>query len=116
MRNNMLHTLRDNYVYYAELLGLSENTIRKIVYRNSILPNITGITLIIGLAISAALTVEGLLTIPGAGYFFGLSLTSRDLPLIQGYFLVIVVLLLVSIAIAEILYGLLDPRARGGAS
>lgn len=116
MRNNMLHTLRDNYINYAELLGFSKNTIRRIVYRNSILPNITGFTLTIGLAIGAALTVEGLLTIPGAGYFFGLSLTSKDLPLIQGYFLVIVILLLASIAIVDVLYGILDPRARGGAS
>ncbi len=116
MRNNMLHTMRDNYVLYAELLGFKNSTIRRIIYRNSLLPNITGFALILGLAISAALTVEGLLTIPGAGYFFGLSLTSKDLPLIQGYFFVIVLMLLIAIAITEILYGIIDPRARGASA
>ena len=116
MRNNMLHTMRDNYVLYAELLGFKSSTIRRMVYKNSLLPNITGFALILGLAVSSALTVEGLLTIPGAGYFFGLSLTSKDLPLIQGYFFVIVLMLLISIAIVEVLYGIIDPRARGASA
>ncbi|TRM79837.1 sugar ABC transporter permease, partial [Sulfolobus sp. A20-N-F6] len=36
------------------------------------------------------------------------------LPLLQGIFLIIVVMLIISLAIIEIVYGLLDPRVRGG--
>lgn len=114
MRNNMLHTLKDNYVFYAEALGFREGTVRKMVYRNSLLPNVTGFALSLGLAISSALTVEGLLSIPGAGYFFGLALTSKDLPLLQGFFFVIVLMLLISIAIVEVVYTAIDPRVRLG--
>ncbi|AAK43157.1 ABC transporter permease [Saccharolobus solfataricus] len=112
MRNNMLHTIRDNYVTYAEILGLDHNRIRKMVYKNSLLPNITAFAIILGLAISQSLTVEGLLTTPGVGFFFGLALTSKDLPLLQGIFLFIAIMLILSIAIVEAIYTILDPRAR----
>ncbi|QXJ30887.1 hypothetical protein J5U21_00536 [Saccharolobus shibatae] len=112
MRNNMLHTIRDNYVTYAEILGLDRNRIRKMVYKNSLLPNITAFAIILGLAISQSLTVEGLLTTPGVGFFFGLALTSKDLPLLQGIFLFIAIMLILSIAVVEAIYTILDPRAR----
>lgn len=112
MRNNMLHTIRDNYVTYAEILGLDRNRIRKMVYKNSLLPNITAFAIILGLAISQSLTVEGLLTTPGVGFFFGLALTSKDLPLLQGIFLFIAIMLILSITVVEAIYTILDPRAR----
>ena len=112
MRNNMLHTVKDNYVTYAEMLGLDPSKVRKMIYRNSLLPNITGFAIILGLAIGQSLTIEGLLSTPGVGFYFGLGLTSKDLPLLQGIFLVIAIMLVVSIAVAEVVYGILDPRAR----
>ncbi|WP_338604711.1 ABC transporter permease [Sulfolobus tengchongensis] len=112
MRNNMLHTLRDNYVTYAEILGLDSSKVRKIIYKNSLLPNITAFAIILGLAISQALTIEGLLSTPGVGFYFGLALTSKDLPLLQGIFLFIAIMLILSIAVVEFVYTLLDPRAR----
>ncbi|AOL17736.1 sugar ABC transporter permease [Sulfolobus sp. A20] len=114
MRNTMVHTLRDNYVNYAEILGFKRSTIRKFVSRNSMLPNITNFSITVGFGISSALTIEGLLAVPGTGYYLGNALLDRDLPLLQGIFLIIVVMLIISLAIIEIVYGLLDPRVRGG--
>ncbi len=114
MRNTMVHTLRDNYVNYAEILGFKRPTIRKFVSRNSMLPNITSFSLSVGFGITSALTIEGLLAIPGTGYYLGNALVNRDLPLLQGIFLIVVIMLIVSLAIIEIVYGLLDPRVRGG--
>jgi peptide/nickel transport system permease protein len=114
MRNNTMHTLRDNYVIYAEALGIRPKEIRRMVYKNSLLPNITGFALSLGLAISEALTVEGLLLIPGLGTYFGTALGNKDLPLFQGIFLVVAIMLIISIAVAELVYGYLDPRARLG--
>ncbi|QGA55316.1 ABC transporter permease subunit [Sulfolobus sp. E5-1-F] len=113
MRNTMIHTLRDNYASYAEILGFRKNNIRKMVYRNSMLPNITNFAITLGLGISSALTIEGLLAIPGTGYYFGNAITSRDLPLLEGIFLIIIIMLIISLAIVEIAYGILDPRVRG---
>ncbi|MEB3691180.1 MAG: ABC transporter permease [Caldisphaeraceae archaeon] len=112
MRNTMIHALKDNYTQYSEILGFKKSTIRKFVYRNSMLPNITNFFISLGLGISSALTIEGLLGIPGSGYYFGNAIFSRDLPLLQGIFLIIVLMLIVSLAIVEIVYGLIDPRVR----
>ncbi|TRM73870.1 sugar ABC transporter permease, partial [Sulfolobus sp. E5] len=78
------------------------------------LPNITNFSITVGFGISSALTIEGLLAVPGTGYYLGNALLDRDLPLLQGIFLIIVVMLIISLAIIEIVYGLLDPRVRGG--
>ncbi|BBD73252.1 peptide ABC transporter permease [Sulfodiicoccus acidiphilus] len=116
MRNTMIHTLKDNYVLYEEALGFRPRTIRNTVYRNSRLPNITNFAITLGIGISAALTIEGLLGIPGTGYYLGQALVNRDIPLLQGIFLVIVIMMIVSLAVVDVTYSILDPRVRRGSS
>jgi peptide/nickel transport system permease protein len=113
MRADMLEQLRSDYVRTARAKGASED---QVVYRHALRNSmITMITLGAGLLSSlfgGFVIVEYIFSIPGLGSLLLDAARQHDAPLLMGATLISVVLLLVGILIADLLYGVVDPRIR----
>jgi peptide/nickel transport system permease protein len=113
MRNNMIGVLSQDYIVMAEAKGLSDRRVM-LAYaaRNAILPSLTAFAMSLGFVIGGALLTEVVFSYPGMGYTLLQAVNSRDYPVMQGIFLMIVVIVLIANFIADMSYVLLDPRAR----
>jgi ABC-type dipeptide/oligopeptide/nickel transport systems, permease components len=111
MRSTMLSTIGEDYVELARMKGLSE---RRVLYghamRNSLLPLATTLPMILGWAVAGSVVIETVFSWPGLGLLMVEAITQSDYPLVQGAFLLIAVLTVLGTFVADILYGLLDPR------
>jgi peptide/nickel transport system permease protein len=113
MRNNMINTLGEDYVTFAEANGLSSRTIALLyAARNALLPNVTAFGLSLGAVVGGSVLVEGIFSYPGLGNLLYTAVINHDFPLMQALFLVITVVMLVAIFIVDLLYVRLDPRVR----
>jgi len=113
MRNNMINTLGEDYVTFAEANGLRRRTIAvSYAARNALLPNVTAFGLSLGAVVGGSVLVEGVFGYPGLGNLLYLAVTNHDYPLMQALFLVISVSMLVAIFVVDLLYVRLDPRVR----
>lgn len=113
MRNNLIQTLGEDYVTFAEARGLSQRRLM-LMYaaRNAILPNLTGFAMSLGFVVSGALLTEIVFSYPGVGFQLVSAVENQDYPLMQGLFLIIAVAVLTANLLVELLYGRLDPRVR----
>ncbi len=115
MRNNMINTLGEDYVTFAEANGLRTRTIALLyAARNAILPNVTAFGLSLGAVVGGSVLVEGIFSYPGLGNLLYVAVSNHDFPLMQALFLVITVSMLVAIFVVDLLYVRLDPRVRQG--
>lgn len=113
MRNNMLMVLKEDYILTAFAKGLPERTIKfKHAARNAILPLVTGLFAGLGFLIVGSIFVETVFSYPGMGYLMTQGIFARDYPLVQGIFIIVTSITLVSNFIADLLYRILDPRVR----
>jgi peptide/nickel transport system permease protein len=113
MRNNMINTLGEDYVTFAQANGLPERRIAlRYAARNAILPNLTVFGLSLGLVVSGSILTEVVYGYPGIGHLLYTSVVNQDYPLMQALFLVITLSVLAANFIVDLLYGWLDPRAR----
>lgn len=115
MRNNMINTLGEDYVVFAEAKGVSNwRLMTSYAARNAILPQVTSFALAMGLIVSGSILTEEVFSYPGIGFQLTNAVLSQDLPLIQSAFLIIAVAVLVVNLVVDILYSRLDPRVRTG--
>ncbi|MCY0879614.1 MAG: ABC transporter permease [Firmicutes bacterium] len=115
MRNNMINTLGEDYVVFAEAKGVSSwRLMTQYAARNAILPQVTSFALAMGLIVSGSILTEEVFSYPGIGFQLTNAVLSQDLPLIQAAFLIIAVSVLVVNLLVDILYSRLDPRVRTG--
>lgn len=113
MRNNMLTTLREDYVLLAQAKGLSDFKVAvEYAARNAILPNFTGFAMALGFVVGGSLLMEVVFAFPGMGYLLYNAAINQDYPLLQGIFVMIVACVLVANFLADLAYVLLDPRIR----
>jgi peptide/nickel transport system permease protein len=113
MRNNMINTLGEDYVTFAEANGLRGRTVALLyAARNAMLPNITAFGLSLGSVVGGAVLVEGIFSYPGVGGLLFTAVTNHDYPLMQALLLVITLSMLVAIFIVDLLYVRIDPRVR----
>ena len=113
MRNNMINTLGEDYVTFAEANGLRSRTVATLyAARNALLPNVTAFGLSLGAVVGGSVLVEGIFGYPGLGNLLYTAVVNHDYPLMQALFLVITVAMLVTIFIVDLLYTRLDPRVR----
>jgi peptide/nickel transport system permease protein len=82
-------------------------------FRNAVLPMITLVAINLGYVVAGAITAEIVFSWPGLGTLTITALESRDYPVLQGIFLLLAVSIVVANLVADILYGLFDPRVRG---
>lgn len=117
MRGNAIQVLGSDFVRVARLRGLSDRRISvRYVARNAILPMYTGFLTLIGFNLGGSIILEEVFSYPGIGYYMFKALEARDYPLMMGIFLIITVALVLAVYIADLTYGLIDPRVKSGDS
>ncbi|MFB5192928.1 ABC transporter permease [Alicyclobacillus fastidiosus] len=115
MRNNMILTLGEDYVVFAEAKGVKPmRLVMMYAARNAILPQITSFAIAIGNVVSGSILTEVVYSYPGIGAQLNAAVLQQDYPLIQGAFLVIALAVLLANLIVDLLYSRLDPRVRTG--
>ncbi len=112
MRSMAIYELNADYVKYARFLGVPDRKIVGYVFRNAMLPQITGLALAIGTMVGGALFAEIIFSYPGLGTTLLNAVGGRDYPLISYATLIITVMVLVANFVIEILYGFIDPRIK----
>ena len=114
MRLLVINELGSDYVRFSEHLGMKEKRIFNYVYRNSLLPQITGLALNLGSALGGSLITEIVFNYPGTGYLLFKALTTLDYPLIQGTFVILIASIYLANFFVDFIYALIDPRIRLG--
>jgi len=115
MRGSMLEVLRADYMRTARAKGLGErDVIVKHGLRNALIPVVTLIGIDVGTIIGVAVLTETVFSWPGLGSEIAQSVTERDLPVMLGLTLAVVIVYAVMSLIVDISYAFFDPRIRLG--
>lgn len=112
MRSMSIYELNADYVKYSRLMGIKDKKIVGYVFKNAVLPQITGLALSLGTMVGGALITEIVFSYPGIGTEMLNAITSQDYPLISGCTLVITFAVLIANFVIDIIYGLIDPRVK----
>ncbi len=112
MRSMCIYQLGTDYVRYAQLLGISEWRILLYVFRNAMLPQLTGLGVALGAMVGGAVVTEIIFGYPGLGLAILTAIQGNDYPLITGCTLLITVSVLLANFSVDMLVGFLDPRIR----
>jgi peptide/nickel transport system permease protein len=112
MRSMSIYELNADYVKYARFMGIKDRKIVGYVFRNAMLPQVTGLALAIGTMVGGALFAEIIFSYPGLGFTLYNGVMGQDYPLISASTLIITVMVLSANFIIEILYGIIDPRIK----
>ncbi len=112
MREMAIYELNADYVKYSKLMGIRDSKIIKYVFRNAMLPQITGLVLSLGTVIAGGLITEIVFSYRGIGIVMFNAIKGRDYPLISGCTLIISLTILASSFLLDILYGVIDPRIK----
>lgn len=111
MRAMLVGVLGSDYLTLAEAKGLSPGRIFLwYAMRNAILPQITGLALYLGTAVSGAVLVEVIFSYPGVGLLLFQAIQNADYTLIQGITFVLVLSVSLGILILDLVYPFVDPR------
>ena len=115
MRATMLDNLNLDYVRSARAKGLRERTVLFVhVLRNSLIPVVTLIALGIPTVFGGAIITEKIFRVNGIGELLISAIQGADIPLVQTLSFLFAVLIVLFNLIADVLYGVLDPRIRYG--
>ena len=113
MRASMLDNLSQDYVRTARAKGLRERAVVLIhVLRNSLIPVVTVIALGVPTIFGGAIITEQIFRVNGLGQLLITGIQGADLPLVQTLTFMFAVLIVLFNLIADVLYGILDPRIR----
>lgn len=113
MRSSMLEVLNSDYIKTAKAKGMKKRVVTyRHAIRNAILPVISYLGPLVAAILTGSFIIETIFGIPGLGSEFVTSVTNRDYTVIMGTTVFFSVLLLVSILIVDLIYGLVDPRIK----
>jgi peptide/nickel transport system permease protein len=115
MRSEMLEHLPLDYVRTARAKGITERlVILRHVFRNSLIPVVTLVALGVPTVFAGALITEQIFAIPGIGSLLISAINNSDTPVVMGATFLFAVLVVLFNLVADVLYGVLDPRIRYG--
>ena len=113
MRSSMLDNLNQDYVRTARAKGLSERVVVLVhVLRNSMIPVVTVIALGVPQVFGGAIITEQVFKVNGLGQLLIGAIEANDLPMVQTLTFIFALLIVVFNLIADVLYGIIDPRIR----
>jgi len=113
MRAATLDNLNQDYVRTARAKGLRERTVILVhVVRNSMIPVVTVIALGVPTIFGGAIITEQVFKVNGLGQQLILSIEGNDIPMVQTLTFIFAILIVLFNLIADVLYGILDPRIR----
>lgn len=111
MRAMMVTTQGEDYMVFADAKGLSERTLFfRYAVRNAILPQVTGLALVLGQLISGAVLVEIIFQYPGIGTLLWRAIRETDYFVVQGVVFFSIVTIGLATLLLDLLYPVLDPR------
>lgn len=114
-RATMIETITEDYVLTARAKGVGETAILlKHALKNASLPIITSAALSFGFVLSGAIITETVYTYPGVGGWTFFAIGVRDIIVLMAIFYVISICVIIANIIADLLYGVLDPRIKIG--
>jgi peptide/nickel transport system permease protein len=113
VRASMLDNLTQDYVRTARAKGVKEKAVLLVhVLRNSLIPVVTVIALGVPTIFSGAIITEQIFRVNGLGQLLITAVQGADIPLVQTLTFIFAVLIVLFNLIADVLYGILDPRIR----
>ncbi|MYG09955.1 MAG: ABC transporter permease, partial [Rhodobacteraceae bacterium] len=113
MRASMLDNLNQDYVRTARAKGLRENVVLLVhVLRNSMIPVVTVIAIGVPTVFGGAIITEQVFKVNGLGQLLITAIQANDIPMVQTLTFIFAVLIVLFNLLADILYGILDPRIR----
>ena len=114
-RATMMETLTEDYITTAQAKGVKQRTILyRHALKNASLPIITSIAITFGFVLSGAIITETVFTWPGLGTWIWQAIQIKDYPVLQASFYIIALCVIVANFIADMLYGVIDPRIKYG--
>ena len=116
-RSAMIEVMGQHYIRTASAKGLKwHDVVWGHALPNAAIPIVTIVGFMVGSLIAGAVVVESIFSWPGIGRLLVVSVTNRDLAVVQCILLIIAAAMVVSNLIVDLLYGWLDPRLRMRAS
>lgn len=112
MRSMSIYELNADYVKYSRFLGVPDRKIVGYVFRNAMLPQVTGLALSIGTMIGGALVAEIIFSYPGLGSALLTGITRLDYPLISASTLIVTLMVLAVTFVLDVIYAFIDPRVK----
>ncbi|MHB0953885.1 MAG: ABC transporter permease [Allorhizobium sp.] len=113
VRSSMLDNLHQDYVRTARAKGVKEKVVLLVhVLRNSLIPVVTVIALGVPTIFSGAIITEQIFRVNGLGQLLITAIQGADIPLVQTLTFIFAFLIVLFNLIADVLYGILDPRIR----
>ena len=113
MRASMLDVINSDYVRTARAKGVPEwKVIVRHVVPNALIPVVTVTALNLGGVLGGAIITETVFTLDGFGYWFLTALNNGDMYAVMSYLVITSVIIIVFNLVADVLYGVLDPRIR----
>lgn len=115
MRGNAIQVLGADYIRVARLRGLSEMRIAtRYVTRNAMLPLYTLFMISLASFFSGAVIIEEIFGYRGMGFVIVQAFIARDIPVLMAGFILLSTVTIVGVLIADLTYGLIDPRIQTG--
>ena len=112
-RTNMLEVLNSDYIRTARAKGLKENkVIYKHAFRNTLIPIVTGLAGLIPSLFSGAMITESVFDLTGIGSYALNAMQQGDIPVIMTYNMFLAFLSVTGVLLADLMYGLVDPRVK----
>jgi len=113
MRSSLMETMGEEFLKVARAKGLTDREVRvRHAVPNALLPTLSVITLNIGFVLAGSVIVESVFSWPGIGRLVFESIEELDFPVLQGVFLLLSAAVIVLNLVADLLYGVIDPRVR----
>lgn len=112
-RTNMLEVMNSDYIRTARAKGLEEKVvINKHAFRNTLIPLVTSMAGLIPSLFSGAIITEQVFDLPGIGNVALDAMNRGDIPFIMGYNMFLAVLSVLGVLLADLMYGIVDPRVK----
>jgi peptide/nickel transport system permease protein len=112
-RTNMLEVLNSDYIRTARAKGLKETVvINKHAFRNTLIPLVTSMAGLLPSLFSGAIITEQVFDLPGIGNIALDAMNRGDIPFIMGYNMFLALLSVLGVLLADLMYGIVDPRVK----
>ena len=112
-RTNMLEVMNSDYIRTARAKGLKESVVvNKHAFRNTLIPMVTSLAGLLPSLFSGAIITEQVFDLPGIGNIALDAMNRGDIPFIMGYNMFLALLSVIGVLLADLMYGLVDPRVK----
>ena len=109
-KSSVVSVLGDDFILAAELRGIRPLTVARYIVRNAMLPLFTILAIALGLMFSGSVFIENVFNYPGLGQLLIASIATKDFPVLDGAFLLIIVAVIIANILADLTY---PPSTRG---